>query len=79
MGTLSLFGAALAALEWRRDGRQETDRNLQVPATNPLQLPTALTFAVIFATLVVQGLSLPSLIRRLRIETMSSDLPFYWT
>ncbi len=48
MAALFLFGAALAAYEWRRSGRQEPERNLAVPAVNPLQLPTAITFAVIF-------------------------------
>ena len=48
MAALFLLGLALAAYEWRTSGRQETDRNLQVPAANPLQLLTAVTFAVIF-------------------------------
>src|SRR5439155_25920246 len=53
MTTLFLFGAALAAYEWRRSGTQDADRNLQVPAVNPLQLPTAVTFAVIFVVVSV--------------------------
>ena len=48
MAALFLFGAALAAYEWRRSATQQDERNLQVPAVNPLQLPTAVTFAVIF-------------------------------
>jgi uncharacterized membrane protein (DUF4010 family) len=40
MAILFLLGAPLAAYEWRRSAK-ETDRNLQVPAANPLQLPTA--------------------------------------
>jgi uncharacterized membrane protein (DUF4010 family) len=48
MAALFLLGAALAAYEWRPSVRQDGERNLQVPAVNPLQLPTAVTFAVIF-------------------------------
>jgi uncharacterized membrane protein (DUF4010 family) len=53
MTTLFLFGAALAVYEWRRGGGQAADRNLHVPAVNPLQLPTAVTFAVIFVVVSV--------------------------
>jgi uncharacterized membrane protein (DUF4010 family) len=52
MAILFLLGAALAAYEWRRSGK-DADQNLQVPAANPLQLPTALTFAVIFVVVSV--------------------------
>jgi uncharacterized membrane protein (DUF4010 family) len=48
MFALFLLAAALAAYEWRRSGKRDGDRDLQVPAANPLQLPTAATFAAIF-------------------------------
>jgi uncharacterized membrane protein (DUF4010 family) len=47
------LGATLAAYEWRRSAEQPSDRNLQVPAINPLQIPTAITFAVIFVVISV--------------------------
>jgi uncharacterized membrane protein (DUF4010 family) len=53
LATLFLSGAALAAYEWRRSAQQPSDTNLQVPAINPLQIPTAITFAVIFVVISV--------------------------
>ena len=53
MTALFLLGAALAAYEWRRSAKQDGERNLAVPAANPLQLPTAATFAVIFVVVSV--------------------------
>src|SRR5271166_4708979 len=51
LAALFLFGAALSAYEWRRGMEQQPDANLQVPAVNPLQIPTAITFAVIFVVI----------------------------
>lgn len=52
LGTLFLFGVAMAAHEWRRS----TDRDsaeLTVPTTNPLQVPTAVVFAAILVVISV--------------------------
>ena len=43
---LFLVGAVLAAFEWNR--RSTSTPSKALPATNPLQLPTAVTFAVMF-------------------------------
>jgi uncharacterized membrane protein (DUF4010 family) len=51
LAALFVFGAALAAYEWRRCRGQQPDANLQIPAVNPLQIPTAITFAVIFVVI----------------------------
>jgi uncharacterized membrane protein (DUF4010 family) len=51
--TLFAFGTALAAYEWRRSTQPQSDTNLAVPAINPLQIPTAITFAVIFVVISV--------------------------
>jgi uncharacterized membrane protein (DUF4010 family) len=53
LGTLFAVGAALATYEWRRSAERQPDANLQVPATNPLQIPAAITFAVIFVVISV--------------------------
>jgi uncharacterized membrane protein (DUF4010 family) len=53
LAALFVFGAALAAYEWRRSAEQQSDASLQVPATNPLQVTTAVTFAVIFVVVSV--------------------------
>jgi uncharacterized membrane protein (DUF4010 family) len=53
LASLFVFGAALATYEWRRSAQQQSDTNLQVPAINPLQIPTAITFAVIFVVISV--------------------------
>jgi CPA1 family monovalent cation:H+ antiporter len=47
---------------------------LALPATTPQRdLVVFLTFAVIFATLVLQGLTLPKLVRALHIETDDAE------
>jgi len=51
LAALFLFGAALSAYEWRRGREEQPGTNLQVPAVNPLQIPTAITFAVIFVVI----------------------------
>ena len=53
LGTLFAVGAALATYEWRRSAERQSDTNLHVPAINPLQIPTAITFAVIFVVISV--------------------------
>jgi uncharacterized membrane protein (DUF4010 family) len=53
LGTLFAVGAALATYEWRRSAERPSDTNLQVPAINPLQIPAAITFAVIFVVISV--------------------------
>ena len=53
LGTLFAVGAALATYEWRRSAEQQSDTNLHVPAINPLQIPTAITFAAIFVVISV--------------------------
>jgi uncharacterized membrane protein (DUF4010 family) len=47
LATLFAIGAALAMYEWRRAAKRP-DMNLQVPVVNPLQIPAAITFGVIF-------------------------------
>jgi hypothetical protein len=51
LGTLFVVGAALATYEWRRSAERPSDINFQVPAINPLQIPAAITFAVIFVVI----------------------------
>ena len=53
LGALFAFGAGLAAYEWRRSVIAASDRNLEIPVVNPLQIPTALAFAVIFVVISV--------------------------
>ena len=53
LGTLFVVGATLATYEWRKSAEQQSDTNLHVPAINPLQIPTAITFAVIFVVISV--------------------------
>jgi uncharacterized membrane protein (DUF4010 family) len=53
LGTLFVVGAALATYEWRRSAERPSDINFQVPAINPLQIPAAITFAVIFVVISV--------------------------
>src|SRR5436190_11456839 len=53
LGTLFAVGAALATYEWRRNAERQDDVNLSVPAINPLQIPTAITFAVVFVVISV--------------------------
>jgi uncharacterized membrane protein (DUF4010 family) len=53
LGALFAFGAGFALYEWRRmEGRQHA-ADLSVPATNPLQIPTAFIFASIFVVISV--------------------------
>src|SRR5271166_4347930 len=51
--TLFALGAAMAEYEWRRIAKRHDDVNLSVPAINPLQIPTALIFAVVFVVISV--------------------------
>jgi uncharacterized membrane protein (DUF4010 family) len=53
LGTLFALGAAMAAYEWQRIAERQDDVNLSVPAINPLQIPTAITFAVVFVVISV--------------------------
>jgi uncharacterized membrane protein (DUF4010 family) len=53
LGTLFALGAALATYEWRRSAERWSDKDLRVPAINPLQIPAAITFAAIFAVISV--------------------------
>jgi len=53
LGTLFAVAAALATYEWRRSAERPSDTNFQVPAINPLQIPAAITFAVIFVVISV--------------------------
>jgi uncharacterized membrane protein (DUF4010 family) len=48
---LFLAGAVLAAFEWNR--RSTSAPSAALPATNPLQLPTAVTFAVMFVVITL--------------------------
>ncbi len=48
---LFLVGAVLAAFEWNR--RSTSTPSKALPATNPLQLPTAVTFAVMFVIITL--------------------------
>ena len=47
MATLFIIAAAFALYEWRRV-EPSLEKNMQFPAVNPLQIPAAITFAVIF-------------------------------
>jgi uncharacterized membrane protein (DUF4010 family) len=53
LAVLFLLGAAMAAYEWRRTRLQQQVANLSIPVINPLQIPTALIFAVIFVIISV--------------------------
>jgi uncharacterized membrane protein (DUF4010 family) len=53
LGALFAVGAALATYEWRRSAALRPDANLWVPAINPLQIPTAITFAAIFVVISI--------------------------
>ena len=50
---LSAMGAALAIYEWRRTPARAAATNLAELATNPLQIPTALIFAVLIVVISV--------------------------
>jgi uncharacterized membrane protein (DUF4010 family) len=53
LGTLFALGVVLATYEWRRVAERQSDKDLRVPAINPLQIPAAITFAVIFVVISV--------------------------
>lgn len=53
LGSLFVIGAALAIYEWRRTPGPPSGSNLQVLPINPLQIPAAITFAVIFVVISV--------------------------
>src|SRR6516164_5304320 len=53
LGMLFALGAALATYEWRRNAKRRSDKDLRVPAINPLQVPAAITFAAIFVLISV--------------------------
>jgi uncharacterized membrane protein (DUF4010 family) len=53
LAALCLFGAALAAYEWRRAAARVNDGGLIVPPNNPLQIPTAIVFAVLLAVISI--------------------------
>ncbi|MGA7673582.1 MAG: DUF4010 domain-containing protein [Rhizomicrobium sp.] len=48
LGALTLLGAAISFFEWRRVPKQKLDTDLGIAPTNPLQIMTALIFAVLF-------------------------------
>ncbi len=50
---LCAIGAALAAFEWRRPRPRSAKTNLAVASKNPLQIPTALIFAVLIAVISI--------------------------
>jgi uncharacterized membrane protein (DUF4010 family) len=43
----------LAAYEWRRTVERPSDASLAVPSVNPLQIPTAAIFAILFVIISV--------------------------
>ena len=47
LAALCLIGAGLAAYEWHRAKARANDGGLAVPPSNPLQIPTAIIFAVL--------------------------------
>jgi uncharacterized membrane protein (DUF4010 family) len=53
LGALFAFGAGFALYEWRRMEGPQHAADLSVPATNPLQIPTAFIFASIFVVISV--------------------------
>jgi uncharacterized membrane protein (DUF4010 family) len=53
LGALFAVGTALATYEWRHSAMRQPDANLQIPAINPLQIPTAITFAAIFVVISI--------------------------
>ncbi|MGH6725385.1 MAG: MgtC/SapB family protein [Pseudolabrys sp.] len=50
---LCAIGAALAVYEWRRPRPRGTKTTLAVPPKNPLQIPTALVFAVLIVVISI--------------------------
>ncbi len=53
LAALCLIGAGLAAYEWHRASARAHDRGLDVPPSNPLQIPTAIVFAVLLVVISV--------------------------
>jgi uncharacterized membrane protein (DUF4010 family) len=53
LAALSLGGAALAFYEWRRAKTRVDDGGLAVPPSNPLQIPTAIVFAVLLVVVSI--------------------------
>jgi uncharacterized membrane protein (DUF4010 family) len=53
LAALCAVGAALAIYEWRRPRARTAKTNLAVLPKNPLQIPTALTFAVLIVVISV--------------------------
>jgi uncharacterized membrane protein (DUF4010 family) len=53
LAALCAIGAALAAFEWRRPRPRSAKTNLAVASKNPLQIPTALIFAVLIAVISI--------------------------
>jgi uncharacterized membrane protein (DUF4010 family) len=48
LAVLFALGGVLAAYEWRAGAREKQGSEAKLPALNPLQIPAALTFAVVF-------------------------------
>lgn len=53
LAALSAVGAALAICEWRRSRARTAGSNLAVVPKNPLQIPTALIFAVLIVVISI--------------------------
>jgi uncharacterized membrane protein (DUF4010 family) len=53
LAALCLIGVALAAYEWHRARARTHDGGLAVPPSNPLQIPTAIIFAVLLVVISV--------------------------
>ena len=53
LAALSAIGAALAIYEWRRPRPRNARTNLAVAPKNPLQIPTALIFAVLIVVISI--------------------------
>ncbi len=51
LAALCLVGAGLAAYEWHRAAARAHDGGLTVPPSNPLQIPTAIIFAVLLVVI----------------------------
>ena len=72
MGTLFALGAGLAIYEWRRSVDQKFDRNLQIPATNPLQISAAITFAAIFVVISIVSAAVSAAFGQTGILTLAA-------
>jgi uncharacterized membrane protein (DUF4010 family) len=53
LAALCAIGVALAFVEWRRQTQRPSDGGLAVPPTNPLQIPTAVIFALLLVAISV--------------------------